>query len=471
MDDKFRIKGVVYNTKHQPAVDIHVKAYDKNGVFIADARTDDKGFVDFESASRPTTIKFISQSRVIASRDITNIAIGDNVIDIGQLPPLCVAVLNGWHITGIVRDKMSGDPLPGLRVEVWDEDTSNSAGPFYDPLWKGSPIITNDDGRFNTWFNTSDFIRGDLSTERPDIVVKIFDSKGVLLFQMPVDQDVSGSPHVCYPFCPHKGKEYIIDIDYVTVAVNKVGPIDVANINSSGRAISFGTSPLGNPILDRPFGGRTTISGRVWGAKVKKWKLYDISGFIDSDDARFNGLKSTSVDPNGFKKLAEGTNKIWDGPIYGWNTRDAMDGVHTVILVVWDQNENEYHKTQLVFVHNTSITPPVQITSPAPGSEISKKATKNVVDIIGTADDDFFQYYYVHWAGPAQTEITADKLDFKTAGDIEKPKNNALTAKWDINDLPVGPYMVRLETHDKTIVDDGSDWINDWTWSLITIVT
>lgn len=465
MEDKFKIRGTVYNTMHQPVANILIKAYDKNNVLIANARTDEKGFLDYECASRPTTIKFINRSKVIASRAIADIASVDNIIDIGKFPPLCIIPFYEWHITGIVRDKMSGDPLPGLRVEIWDQDISGSTGPFYDQLWSGDPIITDDNGRFNTWFNTADFTREATSTGEiyPDVLIKIFNKNNVLIFQSPVDQNVIGSPHICPPFCSHKGKEYIIDIDYVTATINKVGPVDSANINASGRAASF------NNILDRPFGGYTTISGRVWGAKVNKWKLYDAAGFIDSDDPRFNGLKSYSADPNGFTKIAEGINKIWDGPIFRWNTIGILDGVHTVILVVWDQNENEYHKTQITFIHNTPITPSVQITSPAPGSAVKKKAVNDVVDIIGTVNDDFFQDYYAYWAGPTQTEITGNKLDFQVAGGTNTPKNNALVARWDIKDLPVGPYMVRLEAHDRTIVNDGAHTNSDWTWNTIII--
>jgi len=466
MEDNFRIKGTVYNRMHQPVSDIQVRAYDRNGIFLADALTDNNGFIDFECASRPTTIKFINKSRIIASKAVADTIVSGNIIDIGKYGPICMIPFAQWHISGVVRDKMSGEPLPGLRVEVWDEDKSISGGPFYDPLWKGAPLITDEYGAFETWFNAADFTREAtwIGEKKPDVVIKIFNSKDILIHQTPVDQNVSGSPHSCFPFCFHKGKEYAIDVDYLTVAINKVGPVNVADINASGRATVFAKIP------DRPFGGYATISGRIWGAKINKWKLYDAAGFVDSEDERFNGLKSTSATPNGFVQIAEGMNKIWDGPIHKWETSAlGKDEVHTIILIVWDQNENEYHKTQFVFIHNAPITPPVQITSPAPGSTVSKKAAKDVIKIVGIADDDFFQYYHLLWAGPTMTELTDKGINFQIAGGNHTPKDNKLLAEWDIKDLPIGPYVIRLEAHDRTIVDDGIFFNNDWTWNTINI--
>ena len=149
--------------------------------------------------------------------------------------------------------------------------------------------------------------------QRPDVLVKVKNPKGVVIHETAVDQNVTGSPHICKGYCPHKGKEYVLEIDYVTVAINIVGPVDVVNINASGHA-------LYNGIDDRPFGGNTTIGGRVWGAKVDKWKLYYAKGVVDSGDSRFTGLGPSSANPAGFNPVAVGTNKVWDGPIHKWNT-------------------------------------------------------------------------------------------------------------------------------------------------------
>ena len=101
---------------------------------------------------------------------------------------------------------------------------------------------------------------------------------------------------------------------------------------------------------------------------------------FNSNDPRFNSLGPSSADPTGFNNFAEGTNKVWDGPIHKWNT-SGLEETYTVILVVWDNDGNEYHDTQILFLHNTVITPPALISSPAPGGTLSKGA--GTVDPLG----------------------------------------------------------------------------------------
>jgi hypothetical protein len=259
----------------------------------------------------------------------------------------------------------------------------------------------------------------------------------------------------------HKGKEYVIEIDYVTVAINTVAFVDVVNINSTGRA----TSHAG--ITDRPFAGYTTIGGRIWGAKVDQWKMYYALGFVDSSDARFSGLGPSSADPTGFTMLAQGTNKVWDGPIHKWTTGN-LEGTHTAILVVWDQDGNEYHDTQVLFFHNTAITPPAQITSPAPGNTVSK-AAGSTVNIQGNASDDYFWQYALLWAGPTQTELTPANITLSSAGPSQIPVVAGKLGDWDVSKLPEGPYLLRLEVHDRAIRDDDAWTNNDWTWNVFTI--
>ncbi len=455
MDKKFTIQGKVLDPKGQPVKGLSVKAYGNNGIFLAGASTNAKGGIEFECGSEPKQIKLVSGKVGIGIRDVA--AVG-SIIDFGDWV-VCMIPPDEWHIKGIVKDSMSGDPLQGLTVEVWDVDTSFSGGPYYDPLGED---VTDAGGEFSVWFNQAMFEREATWTGEvmPDVLIKVRNTQGVIIHETAIDPNVSGSPHICKPYCKHKGKEYAIEIDYVTVAINMVGPVDVVDINPSGRATHGG-------ISDRPFGGHTTISGRIWGAKVDKWKLYYAAGFVDSGDSRFTGLGPASADPAGFNKIAEGTSKVWDGPIYKWNT-SAQEGVQTLILIVWDQSGNEYHDTQILFLHNTVITPAAQISSPAPGSVLSN-AGGGTVEIQGTASDDFFRSFHLHWVGPTQTELTSAGIAYPAAGN-NTPVMNGKLGDLSIGSLPEGPYCLRLSVHDRTILNDGGDTRSDWTWNTLTII-
>lgn len=460
MKNKFRIKGKVVDRKSKTVSGIRVKAYDEESVLITGVATDKNGTIDFECENKPKSIKIIRNGKIIATKEVNAIGIVDYVIDWGEWV-ICFIPHADWHIKGIIKDKMSGDPLENLTIEVWDVDTSISGGPYYDPLGED---VTDAAGEFNVWFDGSIFEReatwmGEIN---PDVLIKIKNSKGVIIHETAIDNNVIGSPHICLPYCTHKGKEYLIEIDYVTVAINMVGPVDIANINSSGHASHSG-------ITDRPFGGNTTISGIIWGTKVSKWKLYYAQGFVDSNDSRFSGLGPSSPEPTGFSKVSEGATKVWDGPIHKWST-SGLEGTYTVVLVVWDQDGNEYHDTQVLFLHNTAITPAAQISSPTPGSTLSKGTTGDAIEIQGTASDDYFLSFNLHWVGPTQTELTSSNITYPTAGNIV-PVLSAKLGEWNINSLPEGPYCLRLAVYDRTILNDGGDIRADWTWNTIIIST
>jgi hypothetical protein len=438
MEEKISIKGKVLDKKNRPVADLNVKVYDDKGRFLAGAFTSKKGFINFECGSVPKNVKFIRNEKIIDILDLHDIKILEGIFEWDHRLP-CFIPPAEWRIKGIVKDKMSGSPLQGLTVEVWDVDESPSSGPYYDSLGED---ITDAAGEFNVWFDGSVFEReaGWTGEQMPDVLIKVKNSQGVVIHETEVDQNVSGSPYNCGSYCTHKGKEYVIEIDYVTVAINMVGPVPAADINASGRA-SYGG------INDRPFGGNTTIGGRIWGAKVEKWKLYHAQGFIDSNDTRFNGLGPNSSDPSGFSMVAEGTSKVWDGPICKWST-SGLEETHTVILVVWDKDGNEYHDTQILFLHNTAITPPAQISIPAPGSALSKGAG-DAVEIQGTASDDYFRAYALLWVGPTQTELTNAGISYPAAGNYV-PVVNGKLGEWDISNLPEGPYCVRLSVSNRS---------------------
>jgi hypothetical protein len=168
--------------------------------------------------------------------------------------------------------------------------------------------------------------------------------------------------------------------------------------------------------------------------------------------------------------VAGGTDLVWDGPIHRWDTT-GLEETYTVILVVWDDAGNEYHDTQVLFLHNTAITPPALISSPAAGSTLSK-GEGGMVEIQGTASDDYFLNFALRWAGPTQTELTHAGITYPVAGN-HTPVVGAKLGEWDISSLPVGPYFLRLAVHDRAILND--DGIHhkhhDYTWNTLNITS
>ncbi len=462
MVKKYKIKGRILGKDKKPLKSLKVKAYDKKGMFISSALTDKAGRVEFESDTEPKLIKTVYKGKISSTKKVKVVGL---IIDFGDWI-ICIIPPAEWHIRGIVRDKMSGDPIQGLTVEAWDVDIVDG-DTYHDPL---KTEITDATGEFNIWFDTTAFDRDESLLERhfsmffPDVLLKVKNPQGIVIYEAEVDWNVIGKPHDCPPYCTHKGKEYILEIDYVTAIINKIGPVPIADINPSGSLQGFATY---GGLNDRPFGGKTTISGRIWGAKVTKWKLFYTAGFIDSNDSRITGLGSSDADPNGFTKIAEGTNKIWDGPIKPWKT-GSLEGLHTVILIVWDDKGNEFHDTQIVFLHNTAINPPAKISSPISCGTLNK--AEGSIQIQGTASDDYFHSYSLLWAGCDQTELTGTGITYPSVGN-KTPVVNGNLGTWDIGGLKDGPYVLRLSVHDRTIVNDGASTRSDYTWNTVNIAS
>lgn len=449
MDKMYKIGGRLLNKDGKPLVGIKVKIYDDKGNLLTTAVSDDDGRIDTECDTAPKSVKAVYKEMII----------GEDFIDFQKVKDkyefgdhrLCDLPPADWHIVGIVTDKMSGNPLRGLIVEAFDEDPGNRK----DYLGED---VTDVAGEFNIWFNEEDF-----DESKPDIFFKIKNEQNVEIHRTETDVGVSGEPHDCSDFyCTHKGKEYLIEIDHISAVINKVGPVTASDINDYGLASH-------REIDNRPFGGNITIIGRIWGAKVHKWRLSYAAGFVDSGDDRFNEIDLSRRDP--FSTIASGTNKIWDGPIDIWNTRkdELLEGLHTVILIVWDEDGNEYHDTQILYVHNTMITPPAQILAPSSCVNLSK-TDGTTIEIRGTASDDYFNYYKLQWAGCSQTELVDRGITYPPAG-YHTPVVNDILGYWDINGLGSGPYVLRLAVHDRTILHDGSDYINDWTWITVNIIS
>ena len=449
-EKKYRVKGIAHEID-KPREGIEIKLYDEKSVFITSGITDKKGKFDITSDIMPKYYKATYEGAIISTADILLSALG--VADLGVVV-LCLIPPEEWHIKGVVRDKMSGEPLNGLIIEAWDIDIGSPVT-YHDPLGED---VTDNAGEFNIWFDASIFQRTATTFNEyyPDIYLKVKIPPDLLIHQTPVDYNVLGTPHDCGIYCIHKGVEYLLDIDYVTAVINKLGPVSTTDIDSMGKATHQG-------IIDRPFGGNITIYGRIWGSKVVKWRLSYGAGLVDSDDSRFSGLGPSDPDP--FTTIADGTSLVWDGPIYTWST-DA-EGPQTIILVVWDNQGNEFHDTQLVFLHNAAITPPSQIILPASGDTINK-TTSPMMQIQGTASDDYFHSYGLLWAGCSQTELTGANITYPTAGNTT-PVVNGLLGTLDIGTFEDGPYVIRLSVHDRTILNDGATTRSDWTWHTITI--
>jgi len=464
-EKKLRIKGEVRQrngSNGKKVKGVVAKAYDKQGALLASAKVRNNAFdLSVTGKATPRKLKLAKNGRIVDTVSIGRIK--DGLIDLGVIELFIIAPAD-WHIGGVVRDKATGNPLPGLTVEVLDVDQSGGTGPYYDPLGED---ITDAAGTFNVWFDTSVFDREAtwFGESYPDVIIKVRNSDGVIIHEMPVDQNVVGTPHDCAPYTAHKGKHYELDIDWVTAGINRIGPVSVADIDASG----FATHGMlnGAPFDTRPFGGNTTVSGIIWGSKVKKWKLFCAAGFVDSADPRIMGLGPNSATPTGFTKLAEGTNKVWDGPIHKWNTV-GLEGTMTAILVVWDEADNPYCDTQLVFLHNTAITPAAAISAPTPGSTVSKAAGPLAIE--GTASDDHFRSYQLHWVGPTQTELTTSKMAYTPAGRFSPVVAGPL-GSLNVSTLPLGPYCLRLSVHDRTVLNDDGDVRSDWTWNTITLTS
>lgn len=455
MDNKYRIKGRILDEDKKPLEGLKIKVYDEKGVFLTSASTDKDGKIDFESETQPKFVKVAHKGLILATKvwDIVGTFFDWNDWIICIPPP------DEWHLTGIVREKMSGDPLQGLIVEAFDKD-----GPYTDRLGED---VTDAAGEFNIWFDKTKFERDENTIEKwfggpyPDVFFEVKTAQGVIIHTSEIDKNVRGTPHDCGLYCLHKGKEYILEIDYVTAVINKIGPVPITDVNGLGFA-SYGG------ITDRPFGGNTTINGRIWGAKVNKWRLIYAAGVVDSTDPRISGLDPSASNPLGFNTIAEGINKVWDGPIATWGTGN-LEGLHTVILIVWDDNNNEFHDTQIMSLHNEVITPPAQISSPASGATINK-ANETDIQIQGTASDDHFLSYSLHWAGCSQTELTNMGITYPPAGN-KTPVVGGNLGTWDISGLSDGPYFLRLTVHDRTVLNDGAHTRSDYTWHTLNIVS
>jgi hypothetical protein len=451
----YEVKGVLVTKEKDPVKGVTIKAYDKAGVFLGAGSSDKKGGFAFETEQEPATVKFVYAGFITG---VVKVEAVGALVDLGSIFH-CFLISARWHITGEVIEKATGRPLSGLTIEAFDVDDETQGGPYYDPLGEA---ITSSTGRFDIWFNDSDFNRDEsiletyMGNPMPDILIKVKNDRGVVIHETEIDRDVSGLSHDCGSFCIHKGKEYTIEIDQVTLGITKLGPVPIGDIDNLGFAA------YGN-ISDRPFGGKTTVHGRIWGANVERWRLSYADGFVDSQDER---IGTSGADP--FNTIHEDTTKVWDGPIHKWNTGN-LEGTKTLILVVWDNQGNAHSDTQVIFLHNEAINPPAQITSPAAGGVISKSAGTDV-DIEGTANDiNHFLSFSLHWAGCAQTELTTAGIQYPVAGNTV-PVVGGKLGTWDISGLPEGPYVVRLRVSDKVLVNDGVSNHVDHTWHTLNIV-
>jgi len=447
----YEVKGVFVNKEKEPLKGIRIKAYDKKGKFLATGVSDKKGLFKIECSQEPAVVKAVYAGKI---RDTQMVTVIGSVVDLGSWI-ICWLLLGQWHIAGVVKEKSSGTLLSGLTVEAFDVDYESQGGPYYDPLGE---CVTDATGRFNIWFYEADFERdeGLFGNQYPDVLLRVRNAKGTIVHETEIDYNVSGTPHDCASFCKHKGKEYTLEIDYVTTGISHVGPVPAADIKNTGLVDYDG-------ISDRPFGGKVTVHGRIWGTQVAKWRLSYGDGFIDSADPRIG-----TGGPDPFNTVAEGTNRVWDGPIASWAT-GSLEAVKTIILVVWDESGNSYHDTQVVYLHNQNIAPAAEIHVPSAGG-VLRKSDGTSVDIEGIASDDYFRSYGLRWGGCDQTELTSTGISYPPAGNtvaVDSPGGKLGT--WDIGALVEGPYFVRLGVSDRTILNDGAHTRMDHTWHTLNI--
>lgn len=460
--DKYKLETRILGKDGTPLEGLEIKAFDEKGLFLKSNFTEKGGIIKLECENKPKFITVIDKGKTLSVTELNyndfNLSKNTDIIKPPDIILICFPPPARWHIMGVVKDRTSGDLLPGLRVEASDIDF---AGTQVLEQALGS-AVTDASGQFDIWFDTSKFewTPPNAIEQYPDIILRVKNAN-VILHESKIYWNEMGThkSRQCGWLCAHYGPNaYILEIDYITAAVNKIGPVPIDDINS------FGLGNYGG-INDRPFGGVVTVSGRIWGSKANKWRLSYAPGVVDSNDPRFNQIDPNLQDP--FTTIAEGTNKIWDGPIKIWQTGN-LQGLTTLILVVWDDQGNEFHDTQILFLNNKNISPQANINSPISGSKLIK-ATGTDIDIIGTASDDYILSYELLWAGCGQTELTSSGVT-PAVGKYISVENGKL-GTWNIAQLVSGPYVIRLGVYSKTIYNDGANSIADWTWNTVDIMS
>nr|MBC8230639.1 hypothetical protein [bacterium] len=168
-----------------------------------------------------------------------------------------------------------------------------------------------------------------------------------------------------------------------------------------------------------------------------------ISGIIIDDNFDRYTLEYTQQ-PIEQGNLISNSNELPnDGILGSWNT-SGFDGEYFLKLTVWDKAGLENSDSIMIILDD--IFPNVQISVPKERDIIS-----DVVEILGTAEDDNFWYYEVSFqkegVGDDWQKIPLDQNSQTT------PQKNSLLAVWNTLEgtAPLnGDYVIRLTAFDKS---------------------
>ncbi|HIE28263.1 TPA: hypothetical protein EYP66_13340, partial [Candidatus Poribacteria bacterium] len=206
----------------------------------------------------------------------------------------------------------------------------------------------------------------------------------------------------------------------ISIKIDNTPPIAEIDLPGDGTTLSSGN--------------RTVISGTARDANFERYIL------------------EYSQRPVEQWRLISDSDEPVDGNILGsWNT-SGFDGEYLLRLTVWDKAGLESNDVIAVILDD--IFPEAQIVAPKEGEILS-----DVVEIIGTAEDDNFEHYELAF----QREGDGDDWHEIPLPQISQtmPKKNSLLAVWDTSagvqsltsfrDNPLnGDYVILLTAFDKT---------------------
>jgi len=201
-------------------------------------------------------------------------------------------------------------------------------------------------------------------------------------------------------------------------------------------------APIDGEILSS--NSRTLISGTVMDDNFDRYTLKYTQNLGEPEDQIINSDEPPKDSPlSPFQRGAGGLLKGGRGLLGSWNT-SGLDGEYFLTLTVWDKAglENSHSITIIL----DDLLPSVQISFPKQGEIIS-----NIVEIIGTAKDDNFDYYELSFQkendGNNWQKIPLDQTAQSTT------KENSLLAIWNTlaGTEPLnGDYIILLAAFDKS---------------------
>jgi hypothetical protein len=141
-------------------------------------------------------------------------------------------------------------------------------------------------------------------------------------------------------------------------------------------------------------------------------------------------LKGSTIEVN----IKSSTSQVDAGLLGSWNT-SGKDGPYSIRLTVYSTSGSTDESVVSFFVDNT--IPLTQISSPAAGATV-----EGVIDIIGTASDQYLDRYVVEY-GQGIAPST-----YQTIGIFYSGVTSGTLTSWETVGLS-GNYMLRLTAYDK----------------------